>query len=119
MAVIIPMIIVINKGCYKTFQEKKIIMIAIQQILGQVANHFGVVETNGRGMLNLHALVWLTATLACTTLRGRISKDSSFAAKMIRYMEVVIVQSINLGITGHTEQGVADMPPFREEPSDR
>ena len=26
-------------------------------ILGQVRNHFGVVETNGCGMLHLHALV--------------------------------------------------------------
>ena len=26
-------------------------------ILGKVSNHFGVIETNGRGMLHLHALV--------------------------------------------------------------
>ena len=27
------------------------------RILGQASNHFGLVETNGRGMLHLHALV--------------------------------------------------------------
>jgi hypothetical protein len=37
-------------------------------ILGHVANHFGVVETNGRGMLHLHALVWLTGNLEFGTL---------------------------------------------------
>src|SRR6267378_4843118 len=28
-------------------------------IFGEVSNYFGVVETNGRGMLHLHSLVWL------------------------------------------------------------
>jgi hypothetical protein len=27
-------------------------------ILGDISNYFGVVESNGRGMLHLHALVW-------------------------------------------------------------
>jgi hypothetical protein len=38
-------------------------------ILGQVANTFGMVETNGRGMLHLHALVWLTGNFEFGTLR--------------------------------------------------
>jgi hypothetical protein len=41
-------------------------------ILGQVVNHFAMVETNGRGMLHLHALVWLTGNLAFSTLRDRV-----------------------------------------------
>ena len=52
-------------------------------ILGQVANHFGVVETNGRGMLHLHALVWLTGNLGFGTLRARVLRDKSFASRMI------------------------------------
>ena len=44
-------------------------------ILGQVSNHFGVVETNGRGMLHLHALIWLTGNLAFSTLRERLLED--------------------------------------------
>lgn len=32
-------------------------------ILGDVSNYFGVVESNGRGMLHLHALVWLLGNL--------------------------------------------------------
>ena len=52
-------------------------------ILGQVANHFGVVETNGRGMLHLHALVWLTGNLEFSTLRDRVLRDKPFASRMV------------------------------------
>ena len=38
-------------------------------ILGQVANHFGVVKTNGHGMLHLHALVWLAGNISFSILR--------------------------------------------------
>lgn len=37
-------------------------------ILGQVANHYGVVEINGRGILHLYVLIWLTGNLAFSTL---------------------------------------------------
>src|SRR5436190_5461708 len=61
-------------------------------ILGQVSNHYGVVETNGRGMLHLHALVWLTGNIAFNDLRDRILHDNHFATRMIRYLETIIVQ---------------------------
>ncbi|CZR52918.1 uncharacterized protein PAC_02795 [Phialocephala subalpina] len=80
-------------------------------ILGQVANHFGVVETNGRGMLHLHALVWLAGNLAFTTLRNRLLQDSCFAARMIHYLEAVIMQSIDLDITDHSGPSATDVPP--------
>jgi len=69
-------------------------------ILGQVANHFGVVETNGRGMLHLHALVWLAGNIEFSTLRNRILRDKPFASRMIRYLESVIVHSIDSDVEG-------------------
>jgi hypothetical protein len=81
-------------------------------ILGQVANHFGVVETNGRGMLHLHALVWLTGNLAFSTLRDQLLHDKPFASRMIRYLEIVIVQSIDLGVDGCTAIEPEIMHPF-------
>ena len=60
-------------------------------ILGEVSNHFGVVETNGRGMLHLHALIWLTGNVAFESLRHRLLQDSTFANRMIRYLEAIIV----------------------------
>jgi hypothetical protein len=38
-------------------------------ILGDVSNYFGVVESNGRGMLHLHTLVWLRGNLGFSQLR--------------------------------------------------
>jgi hypothetical protein len=76
-------------------------------ILGQVANHFGVVETNGRGMLHLHALVWLASNIEFSTLRNRILRDKPFASRMIRYLESIIVHSIDSDV-----EGVPNEPAF-------
>src|SRR6266480_671483 len=85
-------------------------------ILGQVANHFGVVETNGRGMLHLHALVWLTGNLEFNTLRNRLLQDGDFAHRVIRYLEAIIIQSINSDVNSVTESGPANMPPSSKGP---
>jgi hypothetical protein len=55
-------------------------------ILGQVQDHFAVVETNGRGMINLHMLVWLTGNLGFRALRDRVLQDKILASQMIRYL---------------------------------
>ena len=79
-------------------------------ILGQVTNHFGVVETNGRGMLHLHALVWLTGNLGFGTLRARVLRDKSFASRMIRYLESIIMHSIDLDLRDGPSE-LAFIPP--------
>jgi hypothetical protein len=33
------------------------------RILSDISNYFGVIESNGRGMLHLHALVWAQGNL--------------------------------------------------------
>ena len=84
-------------------------------ILGKVANHFGVVETNGRGMLHLHALVWLAGNLSFSTLWDRILKDNVFATRMIRYLETVIVQSIHLGTNDQPKLDLPNVPPSSKD----
>jgi len=85
-------------------------------ILGQVANHYGVVETNGRGMLHLHALVWVTGNLEFSTLRDRLLQDKPFASRMIRYLETIIVQSIDLGVDGRPTVEPGIVPPSAKTP---
>lgn len=63
-------------------------------ILGDVSNYFGVVETNGRGMLHLHALIWVRGNLDFMHLRDRIWIDDNFARCMLLYLEKIIVQSL-------------------------
>jgi hypothetical protein len=79
-------------------------------VLGDVSNYFGLVETNGRGMLHLHALVWARGNLGFTTLRDRILRDSDFATRMIRYLETIIVQSIDESNLDDPEIGLPSMP---------
>jgi hypothetical protein len=63
-------------------------------VLGQISNHYGVVESNGRGMLHLHALLWAKGNLGFTKIRDRVLNDSDFAERMINFLESVIMQSV-------------------------
>lgn len=84
-------------------------------ILGDLSNHYGVVETNGRGMLHMHALLWLRGNLAFTTLRNRLLNDSEFATRMIRYLEATIVQGIDDTIPHDPEVSLPSTPPSAKE----
>ena len=64
-------------------------------IFGEVSSYFGVVETNGRGMLHLHCLVWLAGNLDFFDLRGKILNDPEFAHQMIHYLESIISEHID------------------------
>jgi helitron helicase-like protein/PIF1-like helicase len=89
-------------------------------ILGEVSNYFGVVETNGRGMLHLHTLVWLAGNLEFFTLRDRLQCDPVFASKMIRYISSIIRCSID-AFTGDHDNVVAltQAPSARGTENDR
>ncbi|KAI3286470.1 hypothetical protein DTO002I6_8141 [Penicillium roqueforti] len=80
-------------------------------ILGNLSNHFAVVETNGRGMLHLHRLAWARGNLAFTSLRDRLLQDSEFAARMIRYLESIITQGVDVSIPHDPEVNLPSMPP--------
>jgi len=64
-------------------------------IFGEVSTYFGAVETNGRGMLHLHCLVWLTGNLDFFNLRTKMLEDPEFARRMISYLDSVISERID------------------------
>lgn len=78
-------------------------------ILGDVSNYYGVVESNGRGMLH-HTLVWMRGNLGFSQLRERILTDRSFADRMIRFLETVIMQSLHVFDDDNSEN-TSRMPP--------
>lgn len=84
-------------------------------ILGDLSNHFAVVETNGRGMLHLHGLAWARGNLAFTSLRGRLLQDSDFAARVIRYSESIVTQGIDESIPHDPEVNLPSMPPSAKD----
>jgi hypothetical protein len=64
-------------------------------ILGDISNYFGVVESNGRGMLHLHTLVWVRGNLGFIRLRDRILADDHFANRMVGFLETVMMHSLH------------------------
>lgn len=84
-------------------------------VLGDLSDHYGVVETNGRGMLHMHALMWVRGNLAFTSLRNRLLNDSEFAARMIRYLEATIVQGIDESVPYDPEVSLPSTPPSSKE----
>ena len=83
--------------------------------LGNLSNHYGVVETNGRGMLHMHALLWVRGNLAFTNLRNRLLNDSEFTARMIRHIEATIVQGIDESVPYDPEVSLPSTPPSAKE----
>src|SRR6266480_1743647 len=76
-------------------------------ILGEVVDYYAVIETNGRGMLHLHGLIWLHGNIGFETLRERMLQDERLARRMILYMQTVVVESIDLDLA--TGEGSALM----------
>ena len=64
-------------------------------ILGDVSTYFGVVESNGRGMLHLHGFVWLTGNVDFLNLREKILDDPAFSREMIEYLDSIISECID------------------------
>lgn len=64
-------------------------------VLGDISNYFGVVESNGRGMLHLHAFVWVRGNLGFAKLCDRVLADNVFASRLILFLETVIMHSIH------------------------
>jgi hypothetical protein len=64
-------------------------------VLGDISNYFGVVESNGRGLLHLHTLIWIRGNLGFPHLRDRIRAENDFATRVIQYLEIIIMHSIH------------------------
>ncbi len=48
-------------------------------LLGPVSTYFGKVETNGRGLLHLHCLVWLRGAFHLSEIRNQLCSDPVYA----------------------------------------
>ena len=64
-------------------------------LLGPVSTYFGTVETNGRGMLHLHCLVWLKGASHLPTLRAKIQGNEDFRVRLLAFLEHIIKCSAN------------------------
>ncbi len=58
--------------------------------LEPISNYFGTVETNGRGILHLHYLVWLKGVSHLATLRTQLQSNNEFRQKLLSFLEHII-----------------------------
>ncbi|KAF3922513.1 hypothetical protein ABW20_dc0100162 [Dactylellina cionopaga] len=56
-------------------------------IFGPCDAYFGATETNGRGALHIHCLIWLKGSISPSELKERLRSDSSFSERIIAYLE--------------------------------
>jgi hypothetical protein len=68
-------------------------------IFGKIVNYFRVVEENGRLALHLHALAWVGGNMEFNTLHLRIREDEAFRARIINYIELIILESVDEAAT--------------------
>lgn len=65
-------------------------------VFGPVQTYYAAVETNGLGMLHLHGLVCLQSNIGFAKLRERIQKEAVFGKLVVRYLESVIRESVDM-----------------------
>ncbi len=59
-------------------------------LFGPVSAYFGTVESNGRGMLHLHCLVWLKGLSSFSNLCRKIADEDGFKIRLLSFLNQVI-----------------------------
>ncbi|CAF4052892.1 unnamed protein product [Adineta steineri] len=63
-------------------------------VVGPVKAYFGTVESQGRGSLHLHLLIWLNHDLKPADMKNKI-QDPSFRENLIAYLEDIIKEDLD------------------------
>ena len=63
-------------------------------ILGPIKAYFGTVESQGRGSLHLHMLIWLDHDMRPADLKENI-QDDHFREKLKAYLEDIIKEDLD------------------------
>lgn len=59
-------------------------------LFGKCTGYYGMVETQGRGTLHVHFLIWLDGNLSPQALRDRMASDPEYKARLFAWMEDII-----------------------------
>ena len=55
-----------------------------------ISAYFGTIETNGRGMLHLHCLVWLKRISSFFNLQRKVVDEDGFKIRLLSFLDQVI-----------------------------
>ncbi len=64
------------------------------RLLGPVSFYYGMIETNGRGILHLYCLVWLCGAFYLADLHNRLQSDPQYAMDMLQFIDIMISYSL-------------------------
>ena len=72
-------------------------------VLGPIKAYFGTVESQGRGSLHLHLLIWLDHDMTPVDMRTSI-QNATFCEKLIAYLEDIIKEDLDLFKDKHVSE---------------
>ncbi|CAF4098595.1 unnamed protein product, partial [Adineta steineri] len=64
-------------------------------VLGKIKAYFGTVESQGRGSLHLHMVIWLDHDLTPVCMKNNV-QDEAFKERLISYLEDIIKEDLDL-----------------------
>jgi hypothetical protein len=64
-------------------------------IFGPVETYYGMVESQNRGTLHIHMLLWLKNAPSPDALFERLEQDSSFQHRLFEYLDTIINQDVS------------------------
>ena len=64
-------------------------------ILGEISNHFAVVEENNCHMLHLHGFAWVTGNMNFTDLQDWVLADLDFRNRLVSYLQASISEVVD------------------------
>jgi hypothetical protein len=64
---------------------------------GVAAAYYGTVETQGRGSLHLHMLVWIKGAMTPDELQDRLLNDSTFSEKFLAHLSTIVSEQFPAG----------------------
>jgi hypothetical protein len=65
---------------------------------GRAETYYAVTETNGRGMLHLHGMIWLVGNIGIHNIRDTVKEQPRLAESVMKYISYVSRQDINLDV---------------------
>ena len=80
--------------CAAVFDELLHDRVSGTGLLRPVSTYFGTVETNGRGMLHLHCLIWLKGFYHLAAFRTRLISEPQYKRQMVKYLDHIVNCSI-------------------------
>jgi helitron helicase-like protein len=87
-------------------------------ILGEISNHFGVVESNSRHMLHLHGFLWVTGNMDFLKLQERVLADDEFRNRLSTYMKATICEVVDEPAATQYRAANPDIDDFIDDPAD-